>query len=158
MATPLPPEVLPPDYEALGSIGGLLTPREDYIPNLQSVYGDIVQNAADYQYFTAPLSNQGRTTASYGTGNNLVVAPDTPVRLVNNATGEVVYSGVGYQGAQTAIDAANALSASTGKKANWDIQVAGPTMQGFQSVSTDRPDVSTLGIISDIALPVADAC
>jgi len=155
MATPLPPEVLPPDYEALGSIGGLLTPREDYIPNLQSVYGDIVQNAADYQYFTAPLSNQGRTTASYGTGNNLVVAPDTPVRLVNNATGEVVYSGVGYEGAQTAIDAANALSASTGKKANWDIQVAGPTMQGFQSVSTDRPDVSTLGIISDIALPVA---
>lgn len=154
MATPLPPEVLPPDYEALGSIGGLLTPREDYIPNLQSVYGDIVQNAADYQYFTAPLSNQGRTTASYGTGNNLVVAPDTPVRLVNNATGEVVYSGVGYEGAQTAIDAANALSASAGKKANWDIQVAGPTMQGFQSVSTDRPDVSGLGIVADVALPV----
>lgn len=155
MATPLPPEVLPPDYEALGSIGGLLTPREDYIPNLQSVYGDIVQNAADYQYFTAPLSNQGRTTASYGTGNNLVVAPDTPVRLVNNATGEVVYSGVGYEGAQGAIDAANALSASAGKKANWDIQVAGPTMQGFQSVSTDRPDVSGLGIVADVALPVA---
>ena len=154
MATPLPPEVLPPDYEALGSIGGLLTPREDYIPNLQSVYGDIVQNAADYQYFTAPLSNQGRTTASYGTGNNLVVAPDTPVRLVNNATGEVVYSGVGYEGAQAAIDAANALSSSAGKKANWDIQVAGPTMQGFQSVSTDRPDVSGLGIVADVALPV----
>lgn len=155
MATPLPPEVLPPDYEALGSIGGLLTPREDFIPNLQSVYGDIIQNAADYQYFTAPLSNQGRTTASYGTGNNLVVAPDTPVRLVNNATGEVVYSGVGYEGAQAAIDAANALSASAGKKANWDIQVAGPTMQGFQSVSTERPDVSTLGILADVALPVA---
>lgn len=155
MATPLPPEDFGPDLEQLGAIGGLLTPRENYIPNLQSVYGDIVQNAADYQYFTAPLSNQGRTTASYGTGNNLVVAPDTPVRLVNNATGEVVYSGVGYEGAQAAIDAANALSASAGKKANWDIQVAGPTMQGFQSVSTDRPDVSGLGILADVALPVA---
>lgn len=155
MATPLPPEVLPPDYEALGSIGGLLTPREDYIPNLQSVYGDIIQNAADYQYFTAPLSNQGRTTATYGGQNNIVVAPDTPVRVVNNATGEVVYSGVGYEGAQGAIDAANALSASTGKKANWDIQVAGPTMQGFESVSTERPDVSTLGVLADVALPVA---
>lgn len=145
----------PMDSEPLGNIGGLLTPREDYIPNLQSVYGDIVQNAADYQYFTAPLSNQGRSTASYGTGNNLVVAPDTPVRLVNNATGEVVYSGVGYEGAQGAIDAANALSSSAGKKANWDIQVSGPTMQGFQSVSTDRPDVSGLGILADVALPVA---
>jgi len=144
----------PMDSEPLGSIGGLLTPREDYIPNLQSVYGDIVQNAADYQYFTAPLSNQGRSTASYGTGNNLVVAPDTPVRLVNNTTGEVVYSGVGYAGAQGAIDAANALSSSTGKKANWDIQVSGPTMQGFQSVSTDRPDVSGLGILADVGLPI----
>lgn len=140
--------------EDIGILSGL-TPREDYIPNLQSVYGDIIQNAADYQYFTAPLSNQGRTTATYGGQNNIVVAPDTPVRVVNNATGEVVYSGVGYEGAQGAIDAANALSASTGKKANWDIQVAGPTMQGFQSVSTDRPDVSTLGILADVALPVA---
>lgn len=143
------------DIEPLGNIGGLLTPREDFVPNIQSVYGDIIQNAPDYQYFTAPLSNQGRTTATYGGQNNIVVAPDTPIRVVDNATGQVVYSGVGYEGAQGAIDAANALSASTGKKANWDIQVAGPTMQGFQSVSTDRPDVSGLGILADVALPVA---
>lgn len=145
----------PMDIEPLGNIGGLLTPREDFVPNIQSVYGDIIQNAPDYQYFTAPLSNQGRTTATYGGQNNIVVAPDTPIRVVDNATGQVVYSGVGYEGAQGAIDAANALSASTGKKANWDIQVAGPTMQGFESVSTDRPDVSGLGILADVALPVA---
>lgn len=158
MASPLPPEDFGPDLEALANIGGLLTPREDYVPNLQSVYGDIIQNAADYQYFTAPLSNQGRTTATYGGQNNIVVAPDTAVRVVNNATGEVVYSGVGYEGAQSAIDAANALSASTGKKANWDIQVAGPTMQGFQSVSTDRPDTSALDVAAKVAgtaLPIA---
>lgn len=155
MASQFPIDEFGPDLEQLGAIGGLLTPRENYIPNIQSVYGDIIQNAADYQYFTAPLSNQGRTTATYGGQNNIVVAPDTPIRVVDNATGQVVYSGVGYEGAQGAIDAANALSASTGKKANWDIQVAGPTMQGFQSVSTDRPDVSGLGIVADIALPVA---
>lgn len=151
----------PMDIEPLGNIGGLLTPREDFVPNIQSVYGDIIQNAPDYQYFTAPLSNQGRTTATYGGQNNIVVAPDTPVRVVNNATGEVVYSGVGYEGAQGAIDAANALSSSAGKKANWDIQVAGPTMQGFQSVSTDRPDVNGLkvglGILADVGLPIASS-
>lgn len=158
MASPLPPEDFGPDLEALANIGGLLTPREDYVPRIQSAYGDIIQNAADYQYFTAPLSNQGRTTATYGGQNNIVVAPDTPIRVVNNATGEVVYSGVGYEGAQAAIDAANALSASTGKKANWDIQVAGPTTQGFQSVSTDRPDTSALDVAAKVAgtaLPIA---
>lgn len=141
--------------EDVGNIGGLLTPREDFVPNLQSVYGDIIQNAPDYQYFTAPLSNLGNTTATYGGKNNIVVAPDTPIRVVNNATGEVIYSGVGYEGAQAAIDAASALSASAGNKANWDIQVAGPTMQGFQSVSTDRPNNRTLGLLADIALPIA---
>lgn len=155
MATPLPPEVLPPELEALGGIGGLLTPREDYVPNIQSAYGAIIQNAPDYQYFTAPLSNQGRATASYGTTNQIVVAPDTPIRLVNNATGEVVASGTGYEGAQAAIDAANALAASAGKKANYDIQVVRPGGQSFESVSTERPDVSGLGILADVALPVA---
>ena len=141
--------------EEIGNIGGLLTPREDYVPNIQSVYGDIIQNAPDYQYFTAPLSNLGNTTATYGGQNNIVVAPNTPIRVVNNATGEVIYSGVGYEGAQAAIDAASALSASAGNKANWDIQVAGPTMQGFESVSTDRPNSRTLGLLADIALPIA---
>lgn len=141
--------------EDIGNIGGLLTPREDYVPNIQSVYGDIIQNAPDYQYFTAPLSNLGNTTATYGGQNNIVVAPNTPIRVVNNATGEVIYSGVGYEGAQAAIDAASALSASAGNKANWDIQVAGPTMQGFESVSTDRPNSRTLGLLADIALPIA---
>lgn len=141
--------------EDIGNIGGLLTPREDYVPNIQSVIGSIIQNAPDYQYFTAPLSNQGRTTATYGTTNNIVVAPDTPVRVVNNATGEVIYSGAGYEGAQAAIDAAKSLSSSTGKSANWDIQLVRPGGNAFESVSTDRPDVSGLGIAADIALPVA---
>lgn len=145
----------PMDIEPLGNIGGLLTPREDFVPNIQSAYGAIIQNAPDYQYFTAPLSNQGRATASYGTTNQIVVAPDTPIRLVNNATGEVVSSGTGYAGAQAAIDAANALASSEGKKANYDIQVVRPGGQTFESVSTERPDVSGLGILADVALPVA---
>lgn len=141
--------------EDVGNIGGLLTPREDYVPRIQSAYGAIIQNAPDYQYFTAPLSNLGNTTATYGGQNNLVVAPDTPIRVVNNATGEVIYSGTGYEGAQAAIDAASALSASAGNKANWDIQVVRPGGQDFESVSTDRPNSRTLGMLADIALPVA---
>lgn len=141
--------------EDIGNIGGLLTPREDYVPNIESVYSNILANAPEYQYFAAPLSNQGRDTASYGTTNQFVVAPDSMVRVVNNATGEVAYTGTGYSGAQGAIDAANALSSSTGSKANWDIQVTRPGSTNFESVSTDRPDVSGLGIAADIALPVA---
>ena len=140
--------------EDIGILSGL-TPREDYVPNIQSAYGAIIQNAPDYQYFTAPLSNLGNTTATYGGQNNLVVAPDTPIRVVNNATGEVIYSGTGYEGAQAAIDAASALSASAGNKANWDIQVVRPGGQDFESVSTDRPNSRTLGMLADIALPVA---
>ncbi len=143
--------------EDVGNIGGLLTPREDLIPNIQSAYGAIIQNAPDYQYFTAPLSNQGRTTASYGTQNNIVVAPDTQIRLVNNATGEVAFVGSGYGGAQQAIDAANALSSSAGKNANWDIQVTRPGSTNFETVSTERPDVSGLGIAADLALPTIGA-
>jgi hypothetical protein len=138
----------------IGYIGGLLTPRENLIPNIQSAYGAIIQNAPDYQYFTAPLSNQGRDTASYGTTNQLVVAPDTGVRLVNNATGEVVFAGTGYEGAQQAIDAATALSSSAGKNANWDIQVTRPGSTNFETVSTERPDVSGLGVVADIGLPI----
>jgi hypothetical protein len=140
--------------EDIGILSGL-TPREDYVPNIQSAYGAIIQNAPDYRYFTAPLSNLGNTTATYGGQNNLVVAPDTPIRVVNNATGEVIYSGKGYEGAQAAIDAASALSSSAGNKANWDIQVVRPGGQDFESVSTDRPNSRTLGMLADIALPVA---
>lgn len=140
--------------EDIGILSGL-TPREDYIPKIQSAYGSIIQNAPDYQYFTAPLSNLGNTTATYGGQNNIVVAPDTPIRVVNNATGEVIYSGTGYEGAQKAIDAASALSSSAGNKANWDIQVVRPGGQDFESVSTDRPNSRTLGLLADIALPIA---
>lgn len=141
--------------EDVGNIGGLLTPREDFVPNLQSAYGAIIQNAPDYQYFTAPLSNLGNPTATYGGQNNLVVAADTPIRVVNNATGEVIYSGTGYEGARAAIDAANSLSMSAGNKANWDIQVTRPGGSVFESVSTDRPNSRTLGLLADIALPIA---
>ena len=157
MASPLPEDDFGPDLEQLGAIGGLKTRGEGYIPKIQSAYGSIIQNAPDYQYFTAPLSNQGRATATYGGQNNLVVAPDTPIRVVNNATGEVIYSGTGYEGAQAAIEAAKSLSASAGKKADWDIQVTRPGGTKFESVSTDRPD-SALGEIGKIAgtiLPLA---
>jgi hypothetical protein len=143
--------------EDTGNIGGLLTPRENLIPNIQSAYGAIIQNAPDYQYFTAPLSNQGRDTASYGTTNQLVVAPDTGIRLVNNATGEVVFAGTGYAGAQQAIDAATALSSSAGGKANWDIQITRPGSTNFETVSTERPDDvvgKIAGIAADIGLPL----
>ena len=143
--------------EDVGNIGGLLTPRENLIPNIQSAYGAIIQNAPEYQYFTAPLSNQGRTTASYGRGNNIVVAPDTGIRLVNNATGEVIFSGSGYGGAQQAIDAATALSSSAGGKANWDIQITRPGSTNFETVSTERPDDvvgKIAGLAADIGLPV----
>ena len=154
MASPLPEDDFGPDLEQLGNIGALQTAREDYIPRIQSAYGSIIQNAPDYQYFTAPLSNRGRTTATYGGKNNLVVAPDTPIRVVDNKTGEVIYSGIGYEGAQSAIDAAKALSASGGSKANWDIQVTRPGGNKFESVSTERPD-DMVGKIAGMALPIA---
>jgi len=111
------------------------------------------------QTFAAPVSNKGNPTSQISsTSNTFAVSPQTSVRLVDNATGQVVFEGVGYEAAQTARDLAQGLTDTGGRKANWDIQAATPGMSGYATVAHEKANRSTLGEIGNVlgtALPIA---
>ena len=109
------------------------------------------------QTLQAPLSDKGNPTA-YGGGGIEVKSPTQTFRLLDKNTGQVVYEGVGYEGAQEAIDRASALTAKEGAKAQWQIQT--PNSQqasGYSTVANEKRSQSTLGDISSVALPVGMA-
>jgi len=107
------------------------------------------------QMFTAPLSNKGNPTSQISKGTNTFAAsPETSIRLVDNATGKVVFEGVGYEAAQKATDLAQQLSDTKGNKANWDIQASTPGMSGYATVANEKANKSALGTIADIGLPI----
>ena len=118
-------------------------------------YGLISSKYGPLQAIDAPLSNKGNATSQIsGTTNTFSVSPQTAVRLVNNATGEVVFEGTGYEAAQTARDLAQGLSDTGGNKANWDIQAAAPGMSNFATVANEKPNKSAIGTVADIGLPI----
>lgn len=109
------------------------------------------------QSFAAPLSDKGNSTA-YGGGSIEVKSPTQKFRLVDKNTDQVVYEGVGYEGAQEAINRANALTAEGGAKAQWQIQTPNSQQEsGYSVVANEKRSQSTLGDIASFALPIAMA-
>lgn len=118
----------------------------------------------DYQTFTAPLSNKGNPTATFGNiTNTFGLAPDQQIRLVDD-TGKVIYSGTGYDAANEAIKLAQGLTDAGGKKAAWEIQTtpsatqtmwgAASPQDGWKTIAQENKNKSPLGAIADIALPI----
>ncbi len=145
------------DLEDIGVISGIgnFSPGGGEITANAGPYLSLVAGSPEYQYFATPLSNKGNPT-SYFTNNQIAVAPTTPVRLVNMATGEVVTQGTGYAGAQDAIAQAAQLTATGGNKANWEIQIVPPESNSFQTVAREKANQSflnqALDIVGDAAL------
>jgi hypothetical protein len=109
------------------------------------------------QTFQAPLSDKGNSTASAGGGID-VKSPTQVFRLLDKNTGEVVYEGVGYEGAQEAINRASALTAEQGAKAQWQIQTPNSQQEsGYSVVANEKRSQSTVGDIASFALPIAMA-
>jgi hypothetical protein len=109
------------------------------------------------QTLQAPLSDKGNSTASAGGGID-VKSPTQTFRLLDKNTGQVVYEGVGYEGAQEAIDRASALTAEQGAKAQWQIQTPNSQQEsGYSTVANEKRSQSTLGDIASVALPVGMA-
>lgn len=80
-------------------------------------------NLDKFKTFTAPLSNKGNPTARTAfVDNKFNVIEGQPVRLFDNKTGKVIYEGIGYEGAEKAIELAQNLTNDLGNKADWDIQ------------------------------------
>jgi len=86
----------------------------------------------------------------------VMVAEGQKVRLVDKMTGEVVFEGIGPEGARLATSAANAISQDLGRTAAWAIQK--PTDEGgWVSMAEERWDPEKqgfLGKLADIALPI----
>jgi hypothetical protein len=119
--------------------------------------GGIYPTNPDLQMFQAPLSNKGNPTA-YGDNYISVTSPTQVFRLFDKNTGQVVYEGAGYEGAQEAIKRASALTAEGGAKAQWQIQTPNAQQEsGYSVVANEKRNQSTLGDIASFALPVAMA-
>lgn len=109
------------------------------------------------QTFQAPLSDKGNSTASAGGGID-VKSPTQTFRLLDKNSGKVVYEGVGYEGAQEAINRASALTAEQGAKAQWQIQTPNSQQEsGYSVVANEKRSQSTVGDIASFALPIAMA-
>jgi hypothetical protein len=109
------------------------------------------------QTFQAPLSDKGNSTASAGGGID-VKSPTQVFRLLDKNTGKVVYEGVGYEGAQEAINRASALTAEQGAKAQWQIQTPNSQQEsGYSVLANEKRSQSTVGDIASFALPIAMA-
>lgn len=162
MDTPRQAAVMPMTTQAAPAID-LASLNSLYGMNLGSDFGGGLQGGGiyptnpDLQMLQAPLSSKGNPTA-YGGNYISVTSPTQAFRLVDKNTGEVVYEGVGYEGAQEAIDRASALTAEKGAKAQWQIQTPNPQQpSGYSTVANEKRNQSTVGDIASVALPVGMA-
>jgi hypothetical protein len=84
--------------------------------------------------------------------STFAVDPNGSYRLVDGK-GNVIGSTSSGDSIRSLVDAANQMSASQGKVANWTIEKAGYG-DSWQSVATDRPDYGTFDKIAGAALPI----
>jgi hypothetical protein len=99
--------------------------------------------------YTQPITGSKNVLAGSPT-----VGYDTPLMLVDNRTGQTVYTGAGFEALQQAAAAAQGISGTDKSKANWSLYSAAPGTEDWQQVARDAPDKSGLGIMADLALPV----
>jgi hypothetical protein len=111
----------------------------------------------NYRVFNAPLSNKGNQTAY--NNNSFSVIQDQPIRLVDKATGKVIFQGTGYEAAEKAIELAEGLTKTGGNKAEWEIQTgqfknpgSGDLVFGdtFKPVASEKANNSILPEVLDI--------
>lgn len=111
-----------------------------------------------------PANDQYATPyyAAYTNDNDfagaVMAAPGQKIRMVDAKTGEVVYEGVGQEGAKKATELANAVSKEKGRKAAWQIQI---DQNGqWTTAAAERYDPKKKGLfgsLMDIVLPIAGA-
>jgi hypothetical protein len=98
--------------------------------------------------------------------STFAVDPTASYRLVDNKTGQVISAASSPAEVAALVDRANAMSAASGKKADWSLQAStpvaagdpnAPIKQGWNTVARDEPSKlmdGTLGAVMDVALPV----
>lgn len=89
----------------------------------------------------------------------VMAQPGQKIRMIDPATGDVIFEGEGPEGAKQATMIANAVSQEKGRKAAWQIQ-GDYGEEGWKTQAAERYDPkkqSGLGKLADIALPILGA-
>lgn len=111
------------------------------------------------QYAATPLENQFYANFNPGTENwasgTLQFDPNSQYQLIDRSTGDVLYSGTGYNAGQNITNLASGLMNESGNKANWSIQTAAPGSSDWTQRYEHVPDASGFEAWLKIALPLA---
>lgn len=113
------------------------------------------------QYAQQPLADQFYANFTYGGPGSewdvgaLQFAPNQNYRLIDRSTGDVVYSGTGYEAGKNISQMAKGLFDKSGQKADWLVQEAAPGSDQWTQRYEHKPDVDTLANIVGTALPLA---
>lgn len=100
-------------------------------------------------YAQQPLADQFYANFNYsdpkGKGwdvGNLQFAPNQQYRLIDRKTGDVVYTGSGYEAGKSISDLAKGMFDKSGQQANWVIQEAAPGSDQWTQRYEHVPDVN----------------
>ena len=100
------------------------------------------------QYAQQPLADQFYANFNYGGADqpwdvgNLQFAPNQQYRLIDRSTGDVVYSGTGYEAGQNISELAKGMFDKSGQQANWLVQEAAPGSDQWSQRYEHVPDVN----------------
>lgn len=101
------------------------------------------------QFAQTPLADQFYANFNFGGRDKpwdvgtLQFAPNQQYRLTDRNTGEVVYSGTGYEAGQNISQMANQLFEQKGQGANWIVEEAAPGSNEWTQRYEHRPDSNT---------------
>jgi len=100
------------------------------------------------QYAQQPLADQFYANFAYGGPGSdwdvgaLQFAPNQQYRLIDRSTGDVVYSGTGYEAGKNISQMAKGMFDKSGQQANWLVQEAAPGSDQWTQRYEHVPDVN----------------
>ena len=121
-------------------------------------------NAQLERYAASPVADQFYANFNYSAPGsawdvgNLQFAPNQQYRIIDRATGDVLYSGTGYEAGAQASKLANDLFQKSGKMANWAIQTPGASEGEWNNRYWHDPETDpALGLVLGMIAPALGA-
>lgn len=116
------------------------------------------------KYAQTPVEDQFYANFNYSAPDsawnvgNLQFAPNRQYRIIDRSTGDVLYSGTGYEAGAQASKLANDLFQKSGKMANWSIEQAEPGSSEWSQRYQHEPETDPgLGLVLGLIAPALGA-
>lgn len=153
---------MPAQTHTLG--GGTKGMQEEGAVDPDRIFTRYTPESAYASYITKPVEqnalyqfNLPDSSGNTNSTGNVRVSYNTPIALVDNRTGQLVYSGTGFDAAQQVAEMARKLSQEGGNKAEWSIYTAPPGATDpsqFTQVAQETQNKGILGVLGSV-LPLA---